>query len=103
MMTNTDTELIDLVDLIDFTLSKAFKSKWKIKYGERLLSLFQIRFLASIKKQKPIKLKSLFKFLSTDSGYNPELVKNFLLDIDFEVYSPIISGTEEDLNNDPRL
>lgn len=89
---NIDTELLDIMDLIQFTLSQEFIDKWKMKYGERILRLFQIKILNSLKMQKPIKLKSLFRFLVNDSGYNQELVKCFLLDIEYDIYSPILMG-----------
>ena len=94
---NIETELIDFADTLNFTLSKDFLTKWKFKYGERLLRLFQIKILDSLKRQKPLKLESLGKFLVNDSGYNPEVVKNFFMDIDFEIYFPIISGRLKDL------
>jgi len=91
-MSNLETDLIDLMDTLEFTISKDFLNKWKFKYGERLIRLFQIKILDALKKQKPIKLKNLTKFLVVDSGFNLEVVKNFYLDIEFEIYSPIISG-----------
>jgi hypothetical protein len=91
-MDNLEIELIDLMDTISFTLSKEFLNKWKFKYGERIIRLFQIKILDSMKNQKPIKLKVMYKFLVKDSGFNPEVVIDFFKDIDFEIYSPILSG-----------
>lgn len=90
MNNNFDTQLIDLMDLIDMTMSDSFISKWKAKYGERIIRLFQVKILQSFRKQKPLKLDSLIKFLSVDSGYNVEVVDNFLNDIDIELYYPIV-------------
>jgi hypothetical protein len=94
---NTETELIDFLDQISFTMSKEFIDRWKSKYGERILKLFQSKLLASLKKQKPIKVDILFKFLVKDSGFNPEIVYSFLIDVDFELYQPILSGSTRDL------
>lgn len=91
-MDNIDTELIDLMELIEFTMSIDFLDRWKMKYGERLIRLFQIKILDSLKKQKPLKLNSLCKFLIIDSGFNQEIVINFLNDIDSELYYPMILG-----------
>ena len=91
-MNNIETELIDLMELIEFTMSIDFLDKWRMKYGERIIRLFQIKILDSLKKQKPIKLDSIYKFLVLDSGFSRELVTNFLNDIDYELYSPIILG-----------
>jgi len=91
-MNNIDNELIDLMELIEFTMSINFLDKWKMKYGERIIRLFQIKILDSLKKQKPLKLESLNKFLVQDSGFSSDLVNNFFIDIDFELYRPIILG-----------
>jgi len=95
---NIETELIDFTDTLNFTLSKDFLDKWKFKYGERLLRLFQIRLLDSLKRQKPMKMEGLFKFFVKDSGYNGELIVKFFSDIDFEIYFPIISGRLKDIS-----
>lgn len=92
-----ETELVDLVDLLDFTLSTEFIQKWKKKYGERLLRAFQVKLLESIKSQKPLKLDNLIKYLVRDCAYNEEIIKGFLQDIDFEIYFPMISGSAKDL------
>lgn len=97
-MDNIDTELIDLMELIEFTMSIDFLDKWKMKYGERLIRLFQIKILDSLKKQKPLKLNSLCKFLIVDSGFNQEIVINFLNDIDNDLYYPIILGKIDSIN-----
>jgi len=99
-MTNFDIQLIDLMDTLEFTLSKNFLDKWKFKYGERLIRLFQIKILDCLKKQKPLKLKYLTKFLVTDSGFNFDIIKNFFLDIDFEIYYPMITGTIKSILED---
>ena len=94
-MNNIDNELIDLMELIEFTMSINFLDKWKMKYGERIIRLFQIKILDSLKKQKPLKLESLNKFLVQDSGFSSDLVNNFFIDFDFELYRPIILGQLE--------
>lgn len=99
-MSNLETDLIDLMDTLEFTISKDFLNKWKFKYGERLIRLFQIKILDALKKQKPIKLKNLTKFLVTDSGFNIEVVKNFYLDIEFDIYYPIITGNLKSIDTD---
>lgn len=91
-MDNLDTKLIDIMELVTYTLSNEFINNWKNKYSERLLKLFQINLLKSFKDQKPIKLNNLFKKLSVDSGYNTQVVESFLEDIQYDIYSPIISG-----------
>lgn len=98
MIDNLDIEIYDFLDLLSFTLSKDFVSKWRFKYGERMVRLFQLKILDSLKNSKTIKVKSIFKYLSTDSGFAEDAVKNFFLDIDYTIYYPILIGSIEDLN-----
>jgi len=97
-MESVDTEIHDLMDLLNFTLSKDFMDKWRFKYGERLVKLFQLKILDSLKNLKNIKLKTMFRFLTKDSGFSDDVVKNFFLDIDFSIYYPILVGVDEDLD-----
>lgn len=92
-MTNIEEELLEIIDLLNFTLSIDFIDKWSHKYGKRILRLFQIRILKSLESRKPLKMKTIHKFFVVDSGFSSELVKNFLLDIDYEIYYPIILGS----------
>mgnify|MGYP003626985444 CR=1 FL=1 len=94
-MQNLDSEFIDIIDLVDFTFSSNFVEKWSFKYGRRLARLFQIKIMKSLESRKVLKMSMLYKFLVTDSGFSTEVVKNFLLDVDYEIYSPIISGSLE--------
>ena len=43
-------------------------------------------------------MQTLYKFLVVDSGFNEEVVKSFLEDIDYEIYFPIILGTLQDMD-----
>lgn len=97
MAENFEEEIHDTLDLLTVSLSKEFMDRWKFKYGERLVRLFQIKLLDTLRKQKVLKLKILFRFLTKDSGFSSDIVKNFLEDIDFSLYSPIISGSYRDL------
>jgi len=96
-MDNIDIEIHDLIDLLSFTLSNEFIEKWRYKYGNKLLKLFQLRIINALKNSKNLKLKSIYKYLSKDSGYSSDIVKNFLLDVDYEIYFPIITGCMRDI------
>jgi len=91
-MNNLEQDLIEVIDLLNFTFSSDFVDKWSYKYGKRLPSLFQIRLLKSLDSRKPLKLQTVNKFLTVDSGFSEEVVESFLEDIDYEIYSPILSG-----------
>jgi hypothetical protein len=92
-MSNLDEELFETFDLLKFTTSKDFIDRWSYKYGKRMTRLFQIRILKSLESRKPLKMQTLHKFLVVDSGFNQEVVENFLIDIDYEIYYPIIIGS----------
>ena len=99
-MPTLEEDLVDTIDLLSFTFSSDFTQKWSFKYGLRLPRLFQMKLLNSLRTSKPIKLKGLFKFLSVDSGFSPEVIENFLTDIDLEIYSPMICGSLDGLTKD---
>lgn len=102
-MSNLDEELFETFDLLKFTTSKDFIDRWSHKYGKRMTRLFQIRILKSLESRKPLKMQTLHKFLVVDSGFNQEVVENFLKDIDYEIYYPIISGSLTDVKSNKPL
>ena len=92
MHSNLDIEIIDFIDLLDSTLSNAFVEKWRHKYSERFIKLFQLKLLASLNSQKPIKADTLYNYLTKKGKYAPEVVLNFFKTIDIELYYPLILG-----------
>jgi|TARA_E500000305_G_C4003193_1_gene228480 hypothetical protein len=87
---NTDIDLIDFMDLINFTLHKDFVEKWRYKYSEKFVKHFQIKILESLNKQKVIKLSSLYNYLTKKCRYSGEQVDNFFISIDIFIYYPLI-------------
>ena len=96
-MNTLEEDLVETIDLLNFTFSSDFVDKWSFKYGKRLPSLYQLRLLKSLDTRKPLKLSTIYKFLVVDSGFNEEVIKSFLEDIDYEIYFPIIKGRIQDL------
>jgi len=99
-MNTLEEDLVEIIDLLNFTFSSDFVDKWSFKYGKRLPSLFQIKLLKSLDSRKPLKIKIMHKFLTVDSGFNKEVVETFLDDIDYEIYRPILSGNLEPIRYD---
>jgi hypothetical protein len=93
LKTSIEEEIIDLLDLLTFTLSSDFLDKWKSKYGERLLKSFQVKVIDSLKLQRPMDIQNLFKYFTVNLHYNPEIINSFFRDIDFDIYQPIIHGS----------
>ena len=87
---DTDIELVDFMDLINYTLHNDFVEKWRYKYSEKFIKHFQIKILESLNKQKIIKLSSLFNYLTKKCRYSPEQVENFFVSIDISIYYPLI-------------
>ena len=87
---NTDIDLIDFMDLINFTLHKKFVEKWRYKYSEKFIKHFQVKILESLNKQKIIKLSSLHNYLTKKCRYSKEQVENFFVSIDILIYYPLV-------------
>ena len=87
---DTDIELVDFMDLINYTLHNDFVEKWRYKYSEKFIKHFQIKILESLNKQKIIKLSSLFNYLTKKCRYSPEQVENFFVSIDISIYFRLI-------------
>jgi len=91
-MSNIDIEIVEFIDLINYTLSQEFIDKWKYRFSPKFLKEFQLKVIKSLKDRKPIKIESLFKHLSKKCGYSPEQVKNFFEAIDIAIYHPLVLG-----------
>jgi len=91
-MSNIDTEIVEFIDLINFTLSDDFLDKWKYRFSGKFLKEFQAKIIKSLKDRKPIKIESLYKHLSNKCGYSTFQVKNFFEAIDVSIYYPVILG-----------
>ena len=87
---NTDIDLIDFMDLINYTLHKDFVEKWRYKYSEKFIKHFQIKILESLNKQKIIKLSSLYNYLTKKCRYSTEQVENFFESVDILIYYPLV-------------
>ena len=89
---NTDIDLVDFMDLINYTLHKDFVEKWRYKYSEKFIKHFQIKILESLNKQKILKKSSLYNYLTKKCRYSPDQVENFFISIDISIYSPLITN-----------
>ena len=92
MQSNTDIEIIDFIDLLNHTLSKEFVELWKYKYSERFLKQFQIKILQALSNQKPLKIDTLYTYLTKKCKYSKIQVLNFFDSINILSYYPFIIG-----------
>jgi hypothetical protein len=91
-MSNLDVDIVDFIDLINFTLSDEFIDKWRYRFSNKFIKEFQSKIIKSLKDRKPIKIDSLIKHLSKKCGYSIEQVANFFEAIDVRIYHPLILG-----------
>ena len=89
---NPDIDIIDFIDLLNHTLSKDFIELWRYKYSAKFLKHFQIKILQSLSNQKPLKIDTLFTYMTKKCKYAPEQVVNFFKSISIGSYYPFITG-----------
>lgn len=89
---NIDENIVDFLDLINFTLSPKFEEKWKHRFSSSFVKLFQLKILESMDNQKPIKKATLYTYLTKRCKYSPDQVDNFFEAIDIEIYDPLIKS-----------
>ena len=77
---DTDIELVDFMDLINYTLHKDFVEKWRYKYSEKFIKHFQIKILESLSKQKIIKLIKYSLKRHFERNSNPQVEYNAICD-----------------------
>ena len=89
--------LYEFTELLEFTLSNEFISRWKGKYSIKFLKLFQTRLMKSMSDRRPLKITTLYTFLTKKCDYSKEQVLNFFDSIDISIYNPLIKGYRRDL------
>ena len=89
---NIDVNIIDFIDLLDETLSTSFIERWRYTYSERFIKQFQMKILSSLTTNKPLKIDSLYIYLTKKCKYSREQVLNFFKSIDVSIYRPLIQG-----------
>jgi hypothetical protein len=92
MNDNIDENIVDFLDLINFTLSPKFEEKWRHRFSSAFIKLFQLKILESMDCQKPIKRTTLYTYLTKRCKYSPDQVDNFFKAIEIEIYNPLIKS-----------
>jgi hypothetical protein len=92
MSDSLDTDILDFIDLVNHALSNEFVELWRYKYSEKFIKHFQLKLLHSLSNQKPLKITSLYSYLTKKCKYSPVQVVNFFDSIDIDLYRPLISG-----------
>tara|TARA_R110000851_G_scaffold175794_1_gene322226 strand:+ start:1842 stop:2150 length:309 start_codon:yes stop_codon:yes gene_type:complete len=90
--TNLDdkAELTEFLEQVNYSLSLEFKERWRHRFSESFITIFQDCIIKSFQTQKPIKLSVLMSQFTKKHRYDEELVKDFLECIDMTLYYPLI-------------
>ena len=83
-------ELNEFLEQINYALSLEFKEKWRHKFSENFINIFQNKIINAFQSEKPIKLSVLISLYTKKYRYDPKLVSEFLRNIDISLYSPLI-------------
>ena len=85
-----ETDMVDFIELLNYTLHQDFVDKWKFKYSVKFIKHFQIKVIDSLSKQKPLKISSLSNYLTKKCRYSKEQVDNFFESIQIDLYYPVV-------------
>jgi hypothetical protein len=80
----------EFLEQVNYALSLTFKEKWRHKYSENFINIFQGKILDSLKAQRPLKLSNLVSLYTKKHKYDITLVQEFLDNIDISLYYPLV-------------
>jgi|TARA_R110002074_G_scaffold211524_1_gene380949 hypothetical protein len=91
MSSNLDSiEIKEFLEQVDYALSLEFKEKWRHRFSDHFISIFQSRLLKSLKEEKPVKKDSLISLYTKKHKYNISEVLYFFEVINISLYRPIV-------------
>tara|TARA_R110002167_G_scaffold122779_6_gene301421 strand:+ start:675 stop:953 length:279 start_codon:yes stop_codon:yes gene_type:complete len=91
MSSNLDSiEIKEFLEQVDYALSLEFKEKWRHRFSDHFISIFQDRLLKSFREEKPVKKESLISLYTKKHKYNISEVLCFFEEIDIAIYRPMI-------------
>jgi hypothetical protein len=90
MMSIDNYEIIEFIDLLDYTFSDKFVSKWRHRFSTSFIKKFQYKLLKTVSDKKPLKKRSLYHYMTKKCKYSEEQVQDFFQAIEIEIYYPMI-------------
>ena len=91
MSSNLDSiEIKEFLEQVNYALSLKFKEKWRHRFSDHFISIFQDRLLKSFREEKPVKKESLISLYTKKHKYNISEVLCFFEEIDIAIYRPMI-------------
>jgi len=83
-------ELEEFMEQVNYALSLEFKEKWRHRYSDTFISVFQNLLIEAFQNQKPIKISQLENQFTNRYGYDINQVHDFFEMIDISIYYPIV-------------
>ena len=83
-------ELKEFLEQINYALSLEFKEKWRHRFSETFITVFQDKVIKSLATQKPLKISSLTSTFTKKHKYDLSQVIDFYDCIDITLYFPLI-------------
>jgi hypothetical protein len=83
-------ELSEFLEQVNYALSLEFKERWRHKFSESFITIFQEAIIKSFQTQKAIKLSALVSQFTKKHKYDNTLVQDFFSCIDITLYYPLI-------------
>lgn len=83
-------ELEEFLEQINYALSLEFKEKWRHRYSEAFINIFQGLLIDAFQQQKPLKVSVIESAFTNKHGYDLLLVRDFFEQIDITLYYPMI-------------
>tara|TARA_R110000822_G_scaffold896_5_gene3888 strand:- start:1391 stop:1669 length:279 start_codon:yes stop_codon:yes gene_type:complete len=91
MSSNLDSiEIKEFLEQVNYALSLEFKEKWRHRFSDHFISIFQDRILKALKEEKPVKRDSMISLYTKKHKYNISEVLCFFEEIEISIYRPII-------------
>ena len=91
MSSNLDSiEIKEFLEQVSYALSLEFKEKWRHRFSNHFISVFQDRLLKSFKEEKPVKKDSLISLYTKKHKYHISEVMCFFELIDISLYRPMV-------------
>ena len=83
-------ELSEFLEQVNYALSLEFKERWRHKFSETFVTIFQEAIIKAFQNQKPIKMSYLTSQFTKKHKYDDTLVTEFYSCIDVTLYYPLI-------------
>ena len=76
--------LSEFLEQVNYSLSLKFKEKWRYRFSNHFISIFQEKVLNSLQTQRPLKLSSLVSVYVKKHKYSMTEVREFFSVISIE-------------------